>query len=79
MNKTTRRALEALNFFMADMQAGIDVQIIGSLNTSTNTMLAQRVSWKTPSESVTSARAGVISSFFSWLAGTHGALSFRGL
>ncbi len=79
INSGTIMTLDGNNASLADMQAGIDVQIIGSLNTSTNTMLAQRVSWKTPSESVTSARAGVISSFFSWLAGTHGALSFRGL
>lgn len=60
---------------LSDMQVGVDVQIMGSLNTTSNTMTAQRVSWKTPSQSVAPARAGIISGFFSWLLGTHGALS----
>jgi hypothetical protein len=74
----TIMTLDGNNASLADMQTGVDIQIIGSLNTATNTMLAQRVSWKTPSESVTGARVGVISGFFSWLRGTHGALSFLG-
>lgn len=63
---------------LADLQIGTDVEVMGSLNTETEIMIAQRASWKTPpeSESMTSSRQGMISGFFSWLLDSRGALSF---
>ena len=67
------------NFASLDQLAvGTNVEVNGSLNTATHILLAQRVSWKTPSQSVGSSRSGIVSGFFSWLLGSRGALSLLG-
>ncbi|MDB5238097.1 MAG: hypothetical protein JWM46_367 [Candidatus Kaiserbacteria bacterium] len=64
------------NYATLDQLAvGIEIEVIGSLNTKDHTLVAQRLSWKTPSQSVVPTRAGMISGFFSWLLGSRGALS----
>lgn len=63
---------------LSDMQLGTEIDIIGNMNMATHTVVAQRMSWQTPAESVSDARVGRILSFFNWLMGSRGALSLMG-
>jgi len=62
---------------LSDLKVDDNVKVIGSLNTVTRTLTADRITWKSAVESVRAPSGGIFSGLMAWLEGSRGLFSSR--
>lgn len=62
---------------LSDLAVDDTVKVFGSLNTVTDTLKADKVSWKSSAQSVNGPPGGIFAGIFAWLSGSRGIFSTR--